>query len=666
MQASLAACVIVLAALVAPRATATPREAFLRQPVIADVHLSPDGRWLSFARRDARGWSLWLQSVATGQRTKVMANADSATQAWSGDGRRLWVADARGLAVVAGATHVAKRVLRWDARRGQRFFGVDAHAPAFAMVRERIGTRHRYLLADATGKLRLLHESALPLRHVLLAADGSLAYAAAYDGPRWDTVIRQYKPAVRELARCRGIESCVPVGYDGNTLWLLSQNGRLPLQAGEGDKRVLMRWHAAEGWRTVSRDPAGIADADTVLWDDARSDWLAVAYDGAARAWHAQDGATRTRLATLRRHFPDANLHLAVSRDQRTWLVRAERSDWALPRHALFLPARDRLVPLFARDDASVHALPARQLVRATPVQWRASDGMALHGFLYVPRNVARAKAPLVAWLHGGPFSRSDDRFDPRVQLLVDRGCIVFLPNFRASTGHGLRYLRASKGDVGNGRVLRDVIDGLDHLLAQGIGDRAKQAVMGHSFGGYASLLAVTHHPTRFRFALAGAPPVDYGWAKQWQSENESEGLRGDGPPLALSFPQHGLPFADAAWRARMRRDAPLTQLGRVRVPLYLWAGARDDRTPLRSVVHYAGEARRQGKSVVLLVDPSAGHVPRDALGDEAWMYFMERAVTQQFGGTPSPPSPALQAFLQRQVRIDTVARRPGFPPARG
>jgi dipeptidyl aminopeptidase/acylaminoacyl peptidase len=283
---------------------------------------------------------------------------------------------------------------------------------------------------------------------------------------------------------------------------------------------------------------------------------------------------------------------------------------------------------------------------------------MLLHGYVYLPRGVVLAGVPLIAWLHGGPIARNYDAYQPAVQLLVNRGYAVFAPNFRASSGYGLRYMRAAQGDVGNGRVLTDVLDGLDVLLAQGIGARDRQAVMGHSFGGYASLLAVSHYPERFRFAFAGAAPTDYGWVKQWQAGHDSAALRGAGPPAALSFSQHGFPFEDAAWRGRMQRESPLAALPALRAPIYLWAGAKDVRVPIKSIVHYAGEAQRLDKPLSLLIDPDAGHNPAQRLSVDAWLFLLENAADRSFGGGVTPPSPELEAFLRTHWRIDDQRTR--------
>jgi len=639
-----------------PRASLIARETYLRRAEIVDVRLSPDGRHLSFLRRSEPGVDVMLQDVSSGTQTRIVAGLQRAETAWSGDGRRLWLADEQGLAVIESAGLSPKRVLKWDPRAKQRLWAVDARAPQYAIIHERVveagAERHRYLRVDAQGKTRLLLEAAWPVRNALLNADGDLAFAAAFDGSRYETVIRQYTAAgPRELLRCGSLEECRLVGYNQarQTLWLLSQH--------DEDKLALRRWRQESGrWETVHRDPAAVADADALLWSAARENWLAIAYHRARRRWYGNGSDTRALLTALEQQLPEANLRLSATTDGRLWLVHAQQGDLALDRYYLYQPEQNRLQQLFAREDAAKRMAPPGAAMH--PVSYRARDGMLLHGYVLLPSGIAPGTAPLIAWLHGGPITRIYDRYDASMQLLVNRGYAVFVPNFRASTGYGLGYVLSANGDVGNGRVLADIIDGMDFLLAEGIGDRDRQAVMGMSFGGYASLLALSHHPARFRFAFAGAPPTEYGWIKQWQAEHDSDALRAEGAPLSLQFPQLGFRYQDAAWRQKMHRESPLAALRALQAPAYIWAGARDDRVPLKSIVHYVGEARRLGKPVSLLIDPDAGHGPESILGAEACLYLIEIAAHRHFGGGLSSVSPELRAFLRRNVRIDVDARR--------
>ncbi len=660
----------------APREPLRDRADFVRRPGITDVRLAPDGRYVAFLRRGNVGSDVVIHDIARGVALVVATGVKRAEMAWSGDGRRLWVADEHGLALIDSLDErpstrtrfVARRMYTWNRRRQQSLWLVDARAPDFAVVHEQIteadgnGERvqHRYLRVDAQGRTQVLLASTLPLRSALLTTQGAFAYTAAFDGAQYETVIREHGAAgVHELMRCTTIEACRLVGFNQaqSAVWVLSQHGE--------DKLALRRWQSrARRWETVHRDPEGVVDADDLLWSSAREEWLAVAYHGGHRRWYGSTPDTRSVLSALARALPNANIGLSVTTRGDLWLVQAQQADRADDAYYLYWSATGRLQPLLAetRPPAMTGAVPIHGAT-LHPLSYRARDGMLLHGYVALPTGRPLATVPLVAWLHGGPVARSYDRYDASVQFLVNRGIAVFLPNFRASSGYGLAYTLAARGDVGNGRVLTDIVEGMDFVLSQGIGDRDAQAVLGVSFGGYASLLAISHYPTRFRFAFAGAPPTEYGWIKQWQAEHDGEALRADGPPLTLQFPSFGFPYKDASWRRKMQQESPLAKLAALQVPAYIWAGERDDHVPLKSIVNYVGEARRLQKPVTLLIDPDGMHSPTNALGAEACLYLLETAIGRHFGDghTPiSPVSAVLLAFLRRNLRfdLDTAATR--------
>jgi len=157
-------------------------------------------------------------------------------------------------------------------------------------------------------------------------------------------------------------------------------------------------------------------------------------------------------------------------------------------------------------------AIPESARARKLGLAYGASDGRRLNAFRMVPLGTELAKAPLVASVHGGPFNLVRPNFSNDGQFLANRGYIVFQPNFRGSTGHGLDYLHSANGDFGNGRVQQDIVDGVRYLLAQGIGDPQRVGITGASFGGYATLLGVTFQAELFKVGVAAVPPADFGW----------------------------------------------------------------------------------------------------------------------------------------------------------
>ena len=421
---------------------------------------------------------------------------------------------------------------------------------------------------------------------------------------------------------------------------MLSQQG--------GDRSSLRRWQAGR-WTIEHQDPSGTADVADVL-HGADGDWLAVAYHPDRRVWHGRNPQVERLLRRMRKEIGQFNLRIDTSTDGHTWLLRAARADWPQDRLYLYRRGVDQLLPLLQASTRPSEPL-ATSLVDAVPLHYRASDGMLLHGYVYLPRGVELQAAGLIALIHGGPFNRDRDRFDPYVQVLVNRGHIVFQPNFRGSTGYGQRYLHAAEGEFGQGRVLADIIEGLDYLLDLGIGDPRKQAVMGHSFGGYASLLAVTHHPERFRFAYASAAPVDLGWVMASIGDEDSGGIPEDGPPAEIFLGHYGM-HGTGPQAEQLRQQAPLKQLAKVQAEVLLWAGAQDDRVPLNSIVRYATALKQAGKPVSLVIDPDAGHGPNHALAAEALIYLAERAAHQHLGGRLQTPSPELSQFLKRHSKL--------------
>ncbi len=125
-----------------------------------------------------------------------------------------------------------------------------------------------------------------------------------------------------------------------------------------------------------------------------------------------------------------------------------------------------------------------------TLVEWKASDGLAMQGFLYHKPGEEKGR-PLVVSIHGGPSEGYGFRFNPRARYFISRGFNVFEPNPRGSTGRGPGFSELNRGNIG-GRDFDDIVDGINHLTANGLADRSNLFVMGGSYGGYLVAWAVT------------------------------------------------------------------------------------------------------------------------------------------------------------------------------
>ena len=136
--------------------------------------------------------------------------------------------------------------------------------------------------------------------------------------------------------------------------------------------------------------------------------------------------------------------------------------------------------------------------------RYKSFDGQAIEAAILKPASpVPGKRLPLITLVHGGPTGAWQRGIDSWGQLLAARGYAVFYPNIRGSSGYGERFLESNRADWGGGDF-KDVMAGVDDLIAQGVADPERLGIGGWSYGGYMSEWAVTQ-TTRFKAAVSGA-----------------------------------------------------------------------------------------------------------------------------------------------------------------
>lgn len=134
----------------------------------------------------------------------------------------------------------------------------------------------------------------------------------------------------------------------------------------------------------------------------------------------------------------------------------------------------------------------------------KSKDGTDVSGLLFRPPGVhPNEKLPLIVFIHGGPVAQDEVAFDMTRQMLAAGGYAVAAVNYRGSTGRGVEFCRAIKGEWGNKEVL-DLHGAVDYLVARGIADSARLGVGGWSYGGILTDYLIATD-TRFKAAASGA-----------------------------------------------------------------------------------------------------------------------------------------------------------------
>lgn len=636
-----------------PRAPTLPRTAFLENRTLVAAELSPAGDAVAYLREQKDSRALWLLPAAGGAARMLVGSTQAAQLMWSPDGRWLFLRASRALTIVGVDGHAGVRVpLGGTERRG--VMKLDPSQPAAVLLRERIalgrGERWRVVRLDVRGKRTVLREDARWIHDVALDTRGRIVALARFEGDH-DALYR-VRPdgSLRDVLRLGAMQRLALLAAlpDGSLL----MEGNPGSAVAGGNFRRVMRLDADDQLQTLHQDPRGEADLDEVVVDPRTQQPLAASYRSTVAATYGI-GAAQAVVAGIVKRFPGRDIALqAGSGPSARWLVSERAATLRDPRWWLYDPRNGELRRIL--DDPAITAGTPKEsaLARKLAIAYTASDGKRVHGFLLLPPGVDAARAPLVAQVHGGPINHFRAGYDGVAQFLANRGYVVFQSNFRGSTGHGLDYTFASNGDYGNGRVQRDIVEGVRWLLAQGIGDKDRVGIVGHSFGGYSTLLGLTFQPELFKVGVAGSPPADLGWGMRWLVE---AGDQGDLPDRSLrhTLAALSLDATDPATYARLHAQSPQANAARMQRPLLIMAGGADRTVAIRQVVDYTATLKALGRPVSLLVEPDGGHSPVDPIPREAYLFGIEAMLQKHLGGaTPEPPGQRLRAYLRENLRL--------------
>jgi dipeptidyl aminopeptidase/acylaminoacyl peptidase len=638
-----------------PTAPQLPREAFIGPHAVQTVRLSPDSRHVAWMRERDQVRSLWLMPTAGGPARNLLTRTEGDQLHWSRDGQWLFVTGPRSWASVPIRGDGGVRIALHGADR-REVMQLDLSQPAAVVLRERVrdarGERWRLMRIDARGRRTLLREDRHWIHEVAFDARGRLAALTRFEGD-FDALHRvDADGRLRLVRRLAPMERAMLLG--------VTARGELLLRGDiGGDFRRLLRVDRDRTLHTLHADPRGEADLDDVVLDAASGEPRAVSYRSTVAATYGL-GSASPHVDAIRRHFPGRDVGIDIgSGAGARWLVSERASTLHDPRWHLYDPRSGTFTPLHMEETQATQPLPETALARKIQLAYRASDGMLVRGFLLLPPGADPAHVPLIAQVHGGPINHFRPGFDGIAQLLANRGYAVFQSNFRGSTGHGRAYTFAAHGDYGNGRVQRDIVEGVRYLLAQGIGDPQRVGIVGHSFGGYSTLLGVTFAPELFKVGVAGAPPADFGWSMRWLVDAGDQGALPD-RSLIATLRALSIDPDDAATVARLHAQSPLANADKLRRPLLILAGGADRVVAIREVVNYAATLRTLGKPVSLYVEPGGGHSPSSPLAMDAYAYLMEAMLHAHLGGAaPEPPGTRLRTYLNANLRLGGKELRP-------
>jgi dipeptidyl aminopeptidase/acylaminoacyl peptidase len=599
--------------LMAAPATAAPLSAYGRLPSIEDVTVSPSGHAVAMVVTNGEQRIIVVQETASAAITFRGFVGDHKVRElqWAGD---------RHLLLVSSATTTAHNI-----QNGRRewFFGTSID-----LMTKRIRPIMRNTQADLNaifgapmvrvykgepavfvqGVMFLGNRGRLSLfRYDLDSGGNRLVETGAEDTIDW-LVDAQGQPFAQELySRDDGIWSLKLKAGAG---WREAASAVAPVDrpnvVGVGRDSASVLYPGKDGagrpvWKEVRLDGAAASDPIPAVDDQMpirdRKDGRLIGYyalvgdEGHYRFFDPADAKLWKAIVAA---YPGEFVRLASWSEDRRKIVVWVDSPTEGPAYAL-VDAETRKATWLG---AQFSDLKADDISPKQAISFKAADGLALTGYLTLPRGRPAKNLPLVVFPHGGPAARDTPGFDWWAQGMASRGYAVLQVNFRGSDGLGEDLLKAGYGQWGR-KMQTDLSDGVRHLAGQGVIDPRRVCIVGASYGGYAALAGATIDRGVYRCAVAVSGVADLKAMIAYS--------RGRGGVAATRYWTRFMGAEDANDPV-LATISPARLADRADAPILLIHGKDDTVVPLGQSRAMAEALSKAGKSVELVVQDGEDH----------------------------------------------------------
>ncbi|MFP3952256.1 MAG: alpha/beta fold hydrolase [Candidatus Bathyarchaeia archaeon] len=245
----------------------------------------------------------------------------------------------------------------------------------------------------------------------------------------------------------------------------------------------------------------------------------------------------------------------------------------------------------------SNYSVDPSQLVEPQSIWYDSFDGRSIHGW-YLPSASGPTPSPAIVYPHGGPTGQIFDEWMQGAffQAYAHSGYSVLTPNFRGSTGYGVEFRDLNIGDLGGGD-LEDVVAGARWLRDKDEIDGSRIAIIGASYGGFMTLMALSKRSEEFATGVSMLPVVN--WLGMYELSDSSF--------RKIMDRLHGGPPEE---REEVYREcSPITHITKIKAPVMLVAGKNDSRCPIEPIERLVDKLEEMGHSHEFIIEEKAGHV---------------------------------------------------------
>jgi len=625
------------AAKAAQAAPLIPRDALFGNPSKAQGRISPDGKWISWLAPKDDVLNIWLAPSNNLDAAKAVTSATDRpirSHFWSPDSKSVgYIQDKGGdenfllykIDVASGEETTltpfentrVEIIGSSETIKDKLLIGVNNRNPQFHDV---------HLLDINTGELELVYQND---SYAGFMADDTLTLRMAMrqneDGGTDYFEVTDNKVAEEPFETTAMEDSLTtsPAGYttDGSILyWLDSRNRDTAALFAQdtmtGEKTLIAQNDKADIGGTIRDTKTGVVQAYSANY--------------LTTEWTAIDPDMKAALDWLDERLDGEFGISSRTDDDQTWIV------WNDPLTApsqsfIYNRAAETLTPFYVTRPE----LEGAPLQKMHPVEIASRDGLTLPSYLTLPPGSDSdgdgrpdEAVPMVLLVHGGPWARDEYGFSSGVQWLANRGYAVLQVNFRGSTGFGKNFLNAGNLEWGL-KMHDDLIDATDWAISEGITSDDQVAIMGGSYGGYATLAGLAFTPEKFACGVDIVGPSNL------------ETLLGTIPPywaplVKIFHERMGDPNTEEGL-ALLKAASPLYKANQIMKPLLILQGANDPRVKQDESDQIVGAMKEAGIPVTYVLYPDEGHGFARPVNNIAYTAITENFLATCLGGRSEP-----------------------------
>lgn len=628
----------------ADAATLIPRDAIFGNPTKSQGRISPDGRFVSWLAPVDGVMNIWIAPADNPSAARSITRSTSRpipNHFWAPDSRHvIYVQDKGGdenfhVFAVDVTTGTERDLTPVEGKVRAEIQGVSELRPdvvlvglnnrnpqLFDLYEINYRTGERKLVAENPGYGQWVTDNQLRPRFAMqqIPGGGSKVFRREADGT-WKEVMQISNDDFFNTA---------PIGFnkEGTQLYWVDSRGR--------DKAALVRMDPATLQTTVMAT-SDKADIQGLAFDPVTYEPIGYSVNYLRNEWTPLTPRFRADLDFLRSKLTGEISLAGATQDGNKVIVVANSAE-APSVYYIYDRQAKTLTKMFeTRPDLSRYTLRPMH-----PVEIPSGDGKTLVSYLTLPASAdpdndgrANTAVPMVLFVHGGPWARDDYGYNSAHQWLANRGYAVLSVNYRGSTGFGKGFVNAAIGEW-SGKMHQDLIDAVDWAIARGVTTRDKVAIMGGSYGGYATLVGLTFTPDRFACGVDIVGPSNLktlmeSFPPYWR------------PILEGTFYRHIGDPSKPADVARMMAQSPITRVDRINKPLLIGQGANDPRVVKAESDQIVNAMKAKGLPVTYVNYPDEGHGFARPQNRLSFFAISEGFLGQCLGGRTEPFGDDLQ-----------------------